>query len=367
MQQRLLCSTPLKTHSLPSNILITALPNHNKTVSMSNSTRLHRSMQWRIVLFFTAIIFYSFNASAQPIHYPDKSFPTSHPAVFSRGFISDGMNNRDFTISVDGTEIFYTIQHKDFLTSTIITVKRTGATWSKPEVASFSGMYNDIEASFTPDGKKIYFSSNRPVDAADSTEDYDIWYVEKANTGWGEPVHAGFVINSPKNEFYPSVTKSGNIYFTTEFEHGKGKEDIVVCEWKDGKYQSPQSLSEAINSKGYEYNAFVDPDERFIIFTGDGRKENIGRGDLYISKKDESGNWMAAKNMGAIINSKSIDYCPYVSPDKKYLFFTSARSTQKTPFKARKTFAELQKMLQNAGNGLEDIYWIRFDELYKEY
>lgn len=234
-------------------------------------------------------------------------------------------------------------------------------------MASFSGVYNDIEASFTPDGRRIYFSSNRPANAADTTGDYDIWYVEKTNAGWGKPVHAGFTINSPKNEFYPSVTKSGNIYFTTEFEQGKGKEDIVVSEWKDGTYQPPQSLGEAINSKGYEYNAFVDPNEKFIIFTGDGRKENIGRGDLYISKKDEKGEWLAAKNIGAIINSKSIDYCPYVSPDGKYPFFTSARSTQKTPFKTRKTFTDLQKLLQSAGNGLEDIYWIRFDELYNSF
>jgi Tol biopolymer transport system component len=290
--------------------------------------------------------------------YPGRQIPTVKPALFAEGMISDGMSNRDFTISPQGNEIFYTIQQKDFMVSAIVRLYKKNGSWGKPEVASFSGRYNDLEASFSPDGNRIYFSSNRPSSAADTVNDFDIWFVNKTTAGWSEPVHAGFIINSNANEFYPSAARNGNVYFTSEFKEGKGKEDIVMCEWKNGNYLAPVSLPEAINSKGYEFNAYVDPDEQFVVFTAYGRADDMGKGDLYISKKDSKGNWLPARNLGPEINSKYLDYCPFVSPDKKYFFFSTNRPLYKTPFEQKKDYQHISSMLNGAGNGLDDIYWM---------
>lgn len=295
--------------------------------------------------------------------FPGGSTATDKPTLFAKGLVSDGMNNRDFTISPDGNQIFYSIQQRDFSISTIISITKKNGKWSKPEIAPFAGMYKDLEATFSPDGKRIWFCSNRPVSAADTTDDFDIWYVDKTSTGWSEPVNAGPTVNSDADEFYPSVTRSGNLYFTTEFKNGKGREDIVMCEWKNGAFLPPVSLPEAINTKGFEYNAFVDPDEQFIIFTSPGRADDIGRGDLYISKKDASGKWQQATNPGAAINSKSHDYCPYVTPDKKYFFFSSSRTENKMPMNAPATFKSITALLNGAGNGMDDIYWMKADFL----
>jgi hypothetical protein len=138
-----------------------------------------------------------------------------------------------------------------------------------------------------------------------------------------------------------------------------------MCAFKDGKYAAPVSLPEAINSKGYEFNAFVDPDEEFILFSAYGRADDIGKGDLYISVK-KNGQWQQAINLGKNINSASLDYCPFVTWDKQYLFFTSSRASYKSPFRKRQTLADLRKGLSNAGNGSDDIYWMRFDELLTE-
>lgn len=237
--------------------------------------------------------------------------------------------------------------------------------WSEPEVASFSGICNDLEVSFTADGSRLYFSSNRPLNLTDSTKDYNIWYVERINGSWADPVPLGPTINTEKDEFYPSVSKNGNLYFTTQFETGKGKEDIVVSEWRNNEYQPPVSLPGAINSKGFEFNAFVDPDEQFILFTAYARNDDLGKGDLYISVK-KNGEWQPAVNLGKNINSPYIDYCPFVSWDKKYLFFTSGRVIYKAPFNQKQTVLKLKRGLQSPGNGLDDIYWVRFDTLLHE-
>lgn len=311
-------------------------------------------------IFILLMMGYSFAAAAQNVSYPDKKLPADKPLIFSKGLISDGMNNRDFTISPAGDEIFYSVQQRDFSVSVILRMVKKNNQWTGPEVAPFSGGYNDLEAVFSPDGKKIYFCSNRPSSAADTTDDFDIWFVNKTATGWSEPVHAGFVINSPGNEFYPSVARNGNIYFTATPKEGKGSEDIVMCEWKNGAYAPPVSLPDAINSKNDEYNAFIDPDEQFILFTAPGRTGGFGRGDIYLSKKDAGGNWLPATNLGPGINTAANDYCPYVTPDKKFFFFSSSRSLNKTPFTQQYDYKQISSMLKNAGNGLDDIYWMQW-------
>ena len=288
--------------------------------------------------------------------YPGAALPGDKPAVFARGIISDGMNNRDFTISPNGDEIFYSVQQRDFSISTILRFYKKNNKWIGPEVASFSGVYKDLEAVFSPDGNRIYYVSDRPSTVTDTTDDFDIWFVNKTADGWSAPVHAGFVINSPGNEFYPSVAKNGNIYFTAEL--GKGKEDIVMSEWKNGQFTAPVILPEAINSKNFEYNAFVDPDEQFILFCAESRPDGLGRADIYMSKKDANGNWLPATHLD--INTKFQDYCPYVTPDKKILFFSSSRSLNKSPFAQPLNYKRLAAVLNDAGNGMDDIYWMNW-------
>ena len=58
--------------------------------------------------------------------------------------------------------------------------------WTSPVVAPFSGKFGDLEPAFSPDGMKLYFSSNRPIDGSEP-KDYDIWVVEKTNGRWSDP------------------------------------------------------------------------------------------------------------------------------------------------------------------------------------
>ncbi|MEI9810583.1 MAG: hypothetical protein WDO16_23435 [Bacteroidota bacterium] len=250
--------------------------------------------------------------------YFNQVLPGGEPVLFADGTISDEFGNRDMAISPKGDELFYTFQYRGgFIFSTIMYSKKVNGKWSSPEVAAFCGQYNDLEPAFSPDGTKLYFSSNRPADEK-AKKDFDIWVVTKQNGKWGMPASMGEPVNSDRNEFYPSVAKSGNIYFTREMD-GKG-EDIVVCKFLNNQYDTAVSLPAAVNTEGGEFNAFVDPDEQFVIFTGYKRKGNYGSGDLFISKKNGAGEWQDAKNMGDKVNGAGLTYCPYVSPDKKIFF-----------------------------------------------
>jgi Tol biopolymer transport system component len=285
--------------------------------------------------------------------------PPQQASLLAEGFISTFMNERDFALSPDGTEIYFTISTPQSVFQTIVMCKREKKGWSKPVVVSFGGKFSDLEPAFSADGKKLYFASNRPL-SGNQPKDFDIWVTERVDTGWSEPKNLGTPINTQADEFYPSVARNGNLYFTSQYEHGVGREDIFVAAWKNNQFEKPVALDTAINSKGYEFNAFVDPDEKFLLFTGYGRKDDAGRGDLYISMKDAAGNWQPARNLN-FLNSTRLDYCPYVSPDKKVLFFTSERAPHATSFEAQTSYEQIRKMNTATLNGNGNIYWIAFD------
>jgi len=294
----------------------------------------------------------------------DLKNPPAEAALFADGFISTAMNERDFAISPDGTEIYYTISTPQSTFQTIVySRKNKSEKWSKPEVVSFAGKFSDLEPAFSADGKKLYFASNRPVEGS-TIKDFDIWMVERKGNTWGEPQNAGAVVNTESDEFYPSITKSGNLYFTAQYKEGVGREDIFMAAWKNDHFEKPVTLDTAVNSKGYEFNAFVDPDEQFILFTGYGRKDDAGRGDLYMSVKDADGKWLPSKNL-KFLNSSRLDYCPYVSPDKKILFFTSERAILPSSFEKKTTYETIEQINKSTLNGTGNIYWVSFDKVLK--
>ena len=81
-------------------------------------------------------------------------------------------------------------------------------------------------------------------------------------------------------------------------------------------------LSDAINTENYEADVFVAPDESYLIFCST-RPGGQGRGDLYVSFRNEDGNWTEAKSMGDKINTRNLELCPCVSSDGHYFFYTS--------------------------------------------
>ena len=276
--------------------------------------------------------------------------PGMTPELFAPGIISTGMNDRDIAISPDLNEIYYSVLEGPHYT--IVCMKRDKGRWTKQAIAPFSGQYNDCEPQFSPDGERLYFCSTRPVQGNREPKDYDIWYVERTRDGWGEPVNLGPPINTEKNEFYPSITNGGTIYFTSH--------DMNICRSRciNGKYMPPKKLGDTVNTLRGEYNAYVAPDESYLIFTSHGWDRGVGRGDLFICFRKHDGTWTKAVNLGPGVNSLAVDMCPTVSPDGKYLFFSSMRKSETFVSEQVGSYDELLKNSKNPQNGKMDIYWV---------
>ena len=98
--------------------------------------------------------------------------------------------------------------------------------------------------------------------------------------------------------------------------------DIFKSSFNKGQFEKGKKLGPSINTKYYEADVFVAPDESYLIFCSI-KKSGLGIGDLYISFKQDNLEWSPAINMGAPVNTEGHELCPFVTKDGKYLFYTS--------------------------------------------
>ncbi|WP_282042003.1 TolB family protein [Winogradskyella flava] len=279
---------------------------------------------------------------------------------FAAHIFSEFTNVRDFTMDGDETEAYFSLQSPGRELSVIMKIKKENDQWQDPEITSFSGRYTDLEPFLSPDNLKLYFVSNRPVlKDSTKTKDMDIWYVERSskNDAWSKPKNIGAPINTDGDEFYPAVASNGNLYFTTIKKELESADDIFVSKWENNAYSEPQLLNGGVNTKGAEFNAYVAPDESYIIFGGWRRPDGIGAGDLYLSKNID-GQWTAAENLGADINSKQTDFCPFINND--ILYFTSRRSNVTQKENGFTNAEELLSEINRYDNGASRIYLVKF-------
>lgn len=194
--------------------------------------------------------------------------------------------------------------------------------WTKPAIVPFNNLspYNFTVA---PDGKTLYFTSLRSVNNSSILlRKSNIWVVQFGNKGWLEAKMLGPEVNSVNyGENYPSISKSSNIYYSSDHPPCIGNGDIFVSKFAEGKYLAKQNLGKMINTQYSEDDPFIASDESFLIFCSS-RPEGYGSFDLYISFQRKNEIWTKAKNMGPEINTTGEEARPSITLDGKYFFFT---------------------------------------------
>lgn len=295
-------------------------------------------------------------AAAHGADYLDQAPPADEPGLFAPGIVSNGLNNRDMAITPDGNEIYWSNNLREFSISVIMVTKRTESGWSRPEVASFSRntAYIYYEPAIAPDGSQFFFVASKVGEEAN-----DIWVMDREEGGWGEARKLGPPVNSPGKEYFPSVTRDGTLYFTKEGTE-PGTEAIYRARRVEDGYAEPELLPDTVNSGKSRFNAFVAPDQSYLIVPVWGRDDSLGSVDYYVVFRNGQDEWSQAVNMGPKINTKSgKEYAPYVSPDGKYFFFMATRAPADPRLPAGGYNAEyLADAHARPENGNSDTYWV---------
>jgi hypothetical protein len=304
--------------------------------------------------------------------YLAQKLPGDTVMMFAPGIISTGMDERDAAFTHNGKEFFFSRIVDSVYT--IFHTEELNGRWTEPEIATFSGSFDDAEPVFSTWGHGLYFISNRPAEGRSfDKKDFNIWYTYKTLEGWIEPQPLGAPVNTGQMEFFPSVTQDGTLYFGRSDE-ANDRSDIYRSRRADGKFSEPEKLPEIINGPENPFNACIAPDESYLIFCAYRSDSSFGKSDYYISFRDEDDTWSQPVNLGPGINTPGDEYSPHITPGGKYLFFASNGNPLQITDPSVLIGPGIQPYASSAGsfhgpgiplNGSTDIYWIETRSLLK--
>ena len=286
--------------------------------------------------------------------------PGNRPFLFAPGIVCTGLYTRDIAISKAGDEILFCVADGGF--TAIFATRLAGGRWSEPAIASFSGKgFLDFEPHLSPDGRQLLFLSNRPPAGREPRSGWfyqHIWATARTDEGWSEPQMVPGPVNSEDNEFFPSVTKDNVLYFTRAKKNGPAR--IYRAKFENGRYAEPEMLAFTVPEKGMLFNAFVSPHEDFLITCAMNIDATNVDQDYYVSFRMPGGGWSPLIRFGPEINTPGDNAnSAFVSPDGRYLFFSSSRRDPSKPeIKSGTTLRDIIRSKSEPGTGSSAIYWV---------
>lgn len=195
----------------------------------------------------------------------------------------------------------------------------TAGSWSEPKELPLASDYNVGTAGISPDGQKMI------VFMGGATDPGSLFQINKTGSDWSKPSVLSTSLNSPGMETTCSITPDGKtIYFASDRVGGKGGLDIWKIELKpDGKWSIPVNLGPEVNTKDNEDAPFIHPDQKTLFFTSDGHNTMGGR-DIFQTKLVNN-KWTKPENMGYPVNTTANDNYFTLLADGKRAYFSSDR------------------------------------------
>ena len=255
--------------------------------------------------------------------------PGMTPEVFAPGIVSieEGKEYK-ITFSPDLQEIFFTRRTPKGRNDRLWYNRLENGKLTIPKIAPFSYDCLESDACFSPDGKRLYYSSRRPLPGEEGlSQRNNIWFTDRTAEGWNEPQ----LLGSPINDYQPvyfSFTNSGTLYFTCPRPR-----EICCAELKNGQFSEVRRLPDEINYLKFVAHPAVAPDGSYIIVDSYYLENNRIVGSLYVSFNKPDGSWTQAVSMKEALNASDSDIyaSARVTPDGKYIFFEKyIRETDKS-------------------------------------
>lgn len=205
-----------------------------------------------------------------------------------------------------------------FIEEIYISYNQSGS-WTEPKVVPVGSDYNVGTAGISPDGQRMLIFIGGVTDAG------NLFQITKSGETWSKPAQVASTLNSPQLESTASITPDGKtIYFASDRKGTLGGLDIWKIEMKsEGVWTAPVNMGPEINSKDNEDAPFIHPDQKTLFFTSDGHSSMGGR-DIFQSKL-VAGKWTKPENMGYPVNTASNDNYFTLLADGRRAYFSSDR------------------------------------------
>ena len=251
-----------------------------------------------------------------PIDYLDQTPPGNIPQVFAPGLVS--LKNRlelGCSFSTDKKEFVFSVWGNNKKADSIYYMKFSNNEWSSPIVASFIGMDSVMNPMYSPDNLSLTFTR-----VPSNARKPDIWICNRINNGWTVPRRFPSPVSCNAREAGHGLTMDRTLYFTsnrdsTHLHCG----DIYCSKPINGEYLTVKKV-ENINTPSDEDGLYISPDGDYIIIQT--FQEEKYKYDLYMSYFMFDNTWGKPERLDSSVNTTQLEIAPFISPDKKYLFFT---------------------------------------------
>jgi len=245
--------------------------------------------------------------------------PGDKPEAFAREMITkrDTFAFDRVAFSDDGTEFYYPSSNTWFNVgpAKIRYFKFSKGKWNGPFVLN----EHYASPSFSSDGNKLYFTGGKP-----DKKHFIVWQsTRKPEGGWTEP---SVYIAAPYALYDFMTTNSGTCYAGSGVHADTSRHDMDICEYKMNPGDTTiRSLGEPINTKGFDGDFFVSRDESYMIVST--KETKTYECELWITFHKPDGNWTPLATLGPNINNGIAHrWGQYVTPDGKYLFYSTGHS-----------------------------------------
>lgn len=225
---------------------------------------------------------------------PPGNTPKIFPLSVKQGFFAA----ERIAISTDGRDIYFS-ELRGYYPNTGESVKKycfSNGKWVGPETI-FEGF---AAPALSVTGDTMYVETN-----------FETYISVKKHKGWCTPKKILLGLDSAH---YYHVAGNGNYYISSKSDKGAGLSDWCKVSINETD-TTLTSMGRPLNSSGEDLDFFVSHDESYMIVTN--------RPGLAISYKKDDGSWTNPRNFGPKIDFGLGSWGPIVTPDNKYLFYST--------------------------------------------
>ena len=177
----------------------------------------------------------------------------------------------------------------------------------------------------SPDGKQIYFTRTLyKFNMGGENSGQDIWVSHKKEDGTWTKANNNFPEwNNKFNNSIVGMSKDGNtVYLLNSYQVESQTKGLAFSRFVDGEWTKPERIDiKGLNLTGY-IGFYMNSSYDVLLISMEGR-DSMGEEDLYVSFLGERSKWSKPKSLGPTINSAGYEISPFLSEDKRTLFFAT--------------------------------------------
>ena len=217
-----------------------------------------------------------------------------------------GSDNFKPAISGDGNAMVFMSNRRYY--DAVYLSHRRNAQWGTPENITM-----ELESDGTYDPVSLSFDGSRLFLIHEENANFDLYESIYLKERWSRMSPLNSTINTPEDEIHACLSPDGKtLYFVSNKKGGAGGFDIYKSEYEsDQGWGEAVNLGQPVNSPYDEHSPFLTEDGKTLFFSSNGHP-GLGGYDIFCTQKQMDGGWSKPENIGYPVNTTDDDL--YFSP-----------------------------------------------------